>query len=151
MSQRNGFDLVNGVEVPQFVINEDYTLTGLHRGTVIVQSGDFTLEGTLEGTLSIASGVCAVIRGTQRGSVSVGPSATVSVYGAIWGSTTVDPGAMLTIEPGGKLAGALTNHGRVVVRGVFGGSLTGGGELVLEGEGHIKEPTVRNGNTYYRW
>jgi len=89
--------------------------------------------------------------GKQQGTVSVGRGATVEVTGAIEGSTSVEHGGVVIIEAGGKLAGTLANEGEVIIRGVFGGLRSGGGEFRVENGGHVKQPTMRNGIAYYEW
>jgi cytoskeletal protein CcmA (bactofilin family) len=151
MNPQNNYDLIDGRKVPQLSIKEDYVLTGTHEGTVLVESGLFVLNGIIQGSLYIQSGVTANIFGSQQGTVTIGHSAKVIVTGAIEGSTTIEHGATLIIEASGRLAGALTNYGKVIIRGVFGGPQTGNGELKIEGNGYIKQPTVRDGITYYEW
>ena len=143
------YDWIDGKKVPRLIINDDYILTGTHRGGVHVESGKFILEGILQGSLDIQPGVSSKIIGTQQGSVTIGRDAIVSVTGAIQGSTTVQDGATLIIEDGGKLAGPLSNYGKVIIRGVFGGPQTGDGEIVIEGNGYIKQPIIRNGTNFY--
>lgn len=144
-------DTINGRQVPQLVIENDYTLTGTHEGTVRVKAGTFHLAGTIKGSLDIGSGVIATISGTQKGSVAVASDASLTVQGAIEGSTSLELGATVIIAPHGKLAGSLKNNGLVVVRGVFGGPQSGSGQLCLEGEGYIKQPRLVNGAYYYEW
>jgi hypothetical protein len=151
MGEECGHDWVDGREVPQLILEEDYVLTGFHQGTVRVRSGHFVLQGVLQGTLDIQSGVDASIRGAQQGTVSIAGGARVDVTGAIEGTTSVDEGAVLEIEAGARLAGALTNHGLVILRGTFGGPESGTGELRIEETGRIKQPVVRNGVSYYEW
>lgn len=129
----------------------DYVLTGVHEGTVHVEGGHFELRGTLQGTLSVHPGATATIAGTQQGSVHVAAGASVTVAGAIEGSTHVERRAELIVERRGKLAGSLHNDGRVIVRGIFGGARSGLGEFLLEDQGSIKQPTIRNGTRYYEW
>jgi len=38
-----------------------------------------------------------------------------------------------------------------MVRGIFGGARSGLGEFLLEDQGSIKQPTIRNGIRYYEW
>jgi|SRR5215213_2483147 len=151
MTGKYSSDWINGQEVPPLVIRDNYVLTGIHAGTVHVESGEFMLEGVLQGTLDIQRGVNALIIGTQQGSVNLEPGSMVTVSGAIEGSTNVAAGAILLIEPMGKLAGTLTNYGQVILRGVFGGAKSGSGELKIEGQGYIKQPIIRNGAHYYEW
>lgn len=144
-------DWIDDREVPQLVIRDAHVLTGIHSGTVHVESGEFTLAGVLQGSLDIQRGATALITGAQQGSVSLESGSVVTVRGAIEGSTSVEAGAILIIEPGGKLAGTLTNDGSVILRGVFGGAKFGLGELKIEGQGYIKEPIIRGGVSYYEW
>ena len=117
-----------------------------------VESGHFILEGILQGTLNIHQGVSANISGSQQRTVKLDPDTTVSVTGAIQGTTTVYEGATLIIEASGRLAGALSNFGKVIIRGVFGGPITNDGEFIVEGDGYILnsprsgvEPPTTNG------
>ena len=144
-------DIIDGREVPPLVVTSDHVLTGVHDGTVHVESGHFELQGRLRGTLALYVGVRATISGTQAGTVNVGPGAELVVTGAIEGTANVQGGAVVVIEARGKLAGTLHNDGRVVVRGVFGGAQSGLGELVFEGNGYEKQPTIRDGIRSYEW
>ena len=151
MSDKYGFDIFDGEDVPRLVLSGDYVLSGTHQGGVHVEAGEFTLEGTLQGSLDLQTGVRASIRGKQQGSVSVAAGAVVVVAGVIEGSMSVASGGAVIIESAGRLAGSLANHGEVIVRGVFGGCYVGEGELRLEGDGYIKEPVTRDGVNYYEW
>jgi cytoskeletal protein CcmA (bactofilin family) len=144
-------DWIDGRPVPPLVVAEDFTLVGLHEGSVHVERGSFVLDGVLEGSLVVHRGASASIRGTQEGSVHIENSCVVVVTGAIEGSTHVEPGGQVIIEATGKLAGSLHNNGLVVLRGVFGGSRSGGGEFRIEDDGHVKQPTVKGGVSYYEW
>lgn len=151
MVHNGDYDLINGRWVPKLVIDSDYVVNGTHQGSVRVLGGQFVLAGTLQGSLAIERGVSAMVTGTQQGSVTIGYGSIVTVTGAIQGSTRVERGANLIIEPGGKLAGSLSNDGTVIVRGVFGGSQTGTGQIRIEEPGYIKQPRIRDGIRYYDW
>lgn len=151
MPNKYGYDLIDGRRVEQLVVADDYELADSHAGTVHVEGGEFVLSGTLNGTLDIQSGVTARIPGTQQGTVSIASGAEVFVSGTVQGTVQVSPQAELVIEPGGKLAGTLSNHGVVVVRGVFGGAENGDGQLRVEGSGAVKRPVIRDGVHYYEW
>jgi cytoskeletal protein CcmA (bactofilin family) len=146
-----GNDIINGREVAPLVVSGDRVLAGVHQGTVHVEGGHFELRGTLQGTLSVYRGATASISGTQQGSVYVASGASVTVAGAIEGSTHVEQRAELVVEPRGRLAGSLHNDGRVIVRGIFGGARSGLGEFVLEDQGTVKQPIIRDGIYYYEW
>jgi cytoskeletal protein CcmA (bactofilin family) len=151
MQKQNNYDTIDGHRVPQTYINEDYELKGIHEGTINVEAGKFKLRGTLQGTLVINTIETVEISGTQQGTVQMSRGSNVIVSGSIQGTTNVSPGATLIIESTGKLSGTLTNNGTVILRGVFGGAQSGSGNLVLEGEGYIKQPTIKNGISYYEW
>ena len=144
-------DVISGKKVPQLYLNEDYVLTGIHRGTVNVKSGEFTLKGVLQGSLNMQSNDVAKIEGDQQGSVAILQNSTVVVTGAINGSTFVQKGSTLIIESGAKLAGSLTNNGTVILRGVFGGVRNGNGDFIIEGKGYIVKPIIKNGAFYYNF
>lgn len=151
LSSKYGFDIMRDGKVPRLVVSDDYVLSGTHQGGVHVEGGEFVLEGTLQGSLDLQSSVNAYIRGRQQGSVTVAKGAVVIVTGAIQGSTHVEVGGHVIVETSGRLAGSLTNYGEVLVRGVFGGSYTGDGNLKVEGDGRIKQPVIQNGVFYYEW
>ena len=92
-----------------------------------------------------------LINGSQHGTVSLGSGAKVTVNGSIHGTTTVESRSTLIVEAGGKLAGVLNNYGRVILRGVFGGPRYGDGEFIIEGQGHVKQPAIRDGISFYEW
>lgn len=76
----------------------------------------------------------------------------MTVGGSIKGSAHIEHDGTLIIESGGKLAGSLHNDGAVIVRGVFGGSRMGSGELRFEDGGYEKAPDRIEGNRrYYNW
>ena len=111
----------------------------------------FQLDGTHQGSLDVQTGVEVLIRGGQHGSVNVATGARVLITGSINGSAHVARGGTIIVESGGKFAGSLNNYGDVIVRGVFGGTTSGDRSVRLEGGGHIKQPSVRDGVNYYEW
>jgi hypothetical protein len=145
------YDLIDGREVPSLVVHEEYVLTDEHEGTIYVESGRLKIVGILKGTLIAKQNTTVEIIGKQRGTVNVAKGCFVTVYGTIEGSTHLEQGSILVIEEGGILAGSLSNYGKVILRGIFGGASTGSGELRIEGNGLIKEPIVKNGINYYQW
>ena len=50
-----GFDYIDGRDVPQTVIEDDFTIQGKHDGTVHVENGTLTIQGELHGTLDVQS------------------------------------------------------------------------------------------------
>jgi hypothetical protein len=151
MNRNYGYDIMEGQQVPQLVIDHDHVLTD-HTGTVHVEAGNFVLEGTLRGNLDIQHGVLARISGKQQGTVSIASGASVLLTGAIEGPATVEHGAVLVVESGARLAGSLANQGTVIVRGVFGGARSGRGTFRLERSGHVKEPSrAEDGSLHYDW
>lgn len=143
------YDIINGEKVPQTIINEDFELSDTHNGTVKVRGGCFKLLGTLKGTLSIDSQDMAEIHGAQQGTVSLSSNSSVRVTGKIQGTTSVSRGATLVVEETGQLQGTLSNDGTVILKGTLAGAQSGNGELVIEGNGYIKQPVVKNGINYY--
>ncbi|MEK4671551.1 hypothetical protein [Niallia sp. FSL R7-0271] len=144
------YDIINGEEVPPLVINENYTLTGKHSGTVQVESGEFQLLGSLSGSLHVHSGATAYIKGKQSGSVSVDSGGKIIVIGNLSGSMMISNNSVLIVEPNGKAFGSLLNNGTLILRGVLAGARSGQGELIIEGAGYIKTPVIRNGIHYYQ-
>ena len=140
-----GFDYINGVKVPQTVIENDYILKDEHHGTVHVVNGTLTIQGKLHGTLDIQSGSAVIIVGEQHGTVSIASNARAIIFGELHGTTSVETYGMVTVEESGKMAGTLNNNGTVIVKGVFGGAQSGCGEMILEGQGCIKQPIIKNG------
>lgn len=134
------------------IITGDEAMHEKHRGSVIVEgTGHLTLWGCVQGSLSVEVDGQVTIHGKQQGSVSVDERGRVVVTGAIDGSVYVSPGAVVVVEQGGRLAGSLHNDGLVIVRGAFGGSQSGAGELRLEGSGYVKAPVIRDGASFYSW
>lgn len=146
-----GFDHIDGRDVPQTVIEDDFTIQGKHAGTVHVENGTLTIQGKLHGTLDVQSGAKAIIIGEQHGTVSAANNAEIIIFGELHGTTNVSAYATVIVEAHGKLAGTLNNNGTVIVKGVFGGAQCGNGELILEESGYIKQPVIKNGINYYEW
>ncbi|MBC8589660.1 polymer-forming cytoskeletal protein [Wansuia hejianensis] len=142
------YDYINGRKVPQMVISEDTIISGVHHGTVHVERGVLTISGKLYGTLDAQSDTKVVITGEQHGTVNVNDNALVIVSGKLHGTTSVSYNGTIEVENTGKLVGTLNNRGTVIVRGGFGGVLSGNG-VILEGNGYIKQPKVENGINYY--
>lgn len=151
MDRFEAFDIIDGIEVPQLVLRDDTLIDQVHNGTVIVESGTLILRGTIRGTLSVSPGATAIIYGKQSGSVSVSAGAVVILHGKISGSVSLSRDSNLIIEEGGVLAGSLSNNGMLILRGVFGGASSGKGSLVVEGNGLVKTPEIRDGIHYYTW
>ena len=91
-----------------------------------------------------------VVKGMKT-TVSVENNAEVIIVGELHGTTNVCNYGTVIIEKHGKLAGTLSNNGVVIVRGVFGGAQSGNGELILEGNGYIKQATIKDEINYYEW
>lgn len=144
-------DYIDGKEIPQLVLTEDYTISNLHKGTVHVKSGTLTIRGELQGTLDVQNGSKVIIFGKQNGTVSIDDNGEIIIYGEINGTTSISYGSVVTIEEGGKLAGSLTNNGKLIIRGIFGGSQSGNGKIIIEGCGRIKQPIIKDGIYYYEW
>lgn len=67
------------------------------------------------------------------------------------GFTTISDGSTIIVEEKGRFPGSLRNEGILIIKWVFGGVLSGDGEIIIEGNEYIKEPVTRNGMTYYQW
>lgn len=106
-----GFDYIDGREVPQTVIEDDFTILGKHSGTIHVENGTLTIQGGLHGTLDVQSGAKAIIIGEQHGTVSVADHAEIVIFGASYGTTSVSAYGTVIVEAHGKLAGTLSNNG----------------------------------------
>lgn len=146
-----GYDYIDGKYIEPLIIQENYSMTGEHHGTVYVKAGKFTLHGDLKGSLNVQNRAKVEIIGKQQGSVHLTSGATLVIQGSVEGSVSLEQGSILIVEARAKLAGSLHNNGKVIVRGVFGGAQSGKGELILEGGGYIKEPIIKNGVNYYNW
>ncbi len=151
MKAETSYDIIDGVKTPPTIINDDFELTEIHKGSVNVKAGKFKLLGVLQGSLAIHSNELAEISGTQQGSVHIARNCRVTISGKIQGSVNLEQGAILVIEESGKLAGSLHNNGKVILEGVFGGAQSGAGEIIIQGNGYIKEPRIENGAHYYEW
>jgi cytoskeletal protein CcmA (bactofilin family) len=118
---------------------------------VHVEAGSLQILGALLGTLDVQGGAAVVIVGVQQGTVAIAGGAMVTVRGSLQGTVSLAHGATLVVEASAKLAGSLANDGVVILRGVFGGVLSGNGQLRLEGNRYIKQPVLRNGISCYEW
>ena len=92
-----------------------------------------------------------IILEKQHGSVSVNNYSELIVKGELYGSTNVKSNGIVIVEGQGKTAGSLNDNGAVIIRGVLGSSQTGSRKLVLEENGHVKHPKIKNGINYYEW
>jgi len=145
-------DIINGREVPPLVVTSDHVVSQAHNGSVHVKAGELRVFDTLNGSLRLQSGTKATISGTQNGSAHISDNSVLTVTGVLNGSTSVNEGGAVVVEAGAKLAGSLHNNGTVIVRGVFGGSKSGSGELRFEGDGYEKLPEVSaDGTRTYRF
>lgn len=151
MERFQSFDIIDGSRVPQLVLRENTVIDNEHMGTVVVESGTLTLRGVIKGSLSVASGSTVIIYGKQSGSVSVQHGGEVIVHGRINGSVALSHGSKLTVEDGGVLAGSLASNGLLVLRGTFGGVRSGNGRILIEGDGLVKDPEIRDGLHYYNF
>lgn len=126
-------------------------ISGTVRESVDIEAPT-VIDGIVQASVAIRGRVEVTLRGTIQGSTSVGPGSRLIIAGAQEGTVAIDAGAEVIVEEGGKLAGSLRNDGRVILRGVFGGSCTGAGILEIEGPGWIKPPDeVRDGAQVYHW
>ena len=146
-----GYDHIDGKRVPHLVITSDFTLTGVHEGTIQVEAGILTINGELRGSLNVHENAQVIIRGKQNGSISLKNGASTTVYGQLNGSSHLSSNSTVIIEERGRLAGSLTNEGKVILRGVFGGTQFGNGTISIEGNGYIKQPTKRGDSYFYEW
>ena len=144
-------DYIDGKRVEQLVITSDYSLIGEHHGTVHVENGTLTISGELHGTLDIQNNTKVIIMGEQHGTVYLGRNSVLIIHGELHGSTTFDYNSNVIVEEGGRLSGTMTNYGTVIVKGVFGGAKTGNGKLLVEGNGYIKQPLIKDGISYFQW
>lgn len=146
----NVYDIIDGKKVPPTILSSNTTIYGVHQGTVRIERGILTIRGELHGTLYVQRGTEVLIVGKQHGTVNVEEDALVTVKGELNGTTNVAYGGTIKVEDTGKLAGSLNNQGTVIVQGVFGGEHSGN-DVILVGNGHIKQPIVEGGISYYRW
>ena len=146
-----GYDIINGKKVKHLVITEDYEIIGKHSGTVHVESGTIFISGELNGTLVVYEDGNAIIDvgGKQSGTVSLYEGTTVQIKGCLSGTTSIPLGAKIIIEENAKMFGTTKNDGLVIIRGEFAGATSGNGKFIIEGNGYIKKPEIRNGIYYY--
>ena len=142
---------IDGKRMPPMIINEDYVLVGEHCGTIHVEAGTLVIQGKNSGTLDVQMGAKVEVLGEQSGSTHIATGAEAIVRGIMSGSTTISDGSTIIVEEKGMLSGSVRNEGILIIKGVFGGARLGDGEIIIEGNGYIKEPVTRNGMTYYQW
>lgn len=146
-----GYDIIDGQRVPGMEITEDHVLDGSHRGSISVRGATLTIRGEHHGSLAVAGEGRVIVEGEHHGSTSLAGSSVLEILGSNQGSTSVGDGSSVVVQPTGKLAGSMSNNGRLLIRGVFGGAYSGSGERILEGAGYVKQPRVVNGIHYYEW
>jgi len=146
----NVFDIIDGKRVPPTILTSDTIIDGVHQGTVRVERGILTISGELHGSLNVQRGTKVLIIGKQHGTVNVEENALVTVNGELNGTTNVAYGGTIKVEDTGRLAGSLNNQGTVIVQGVFGGAHSGN-DVILVGNGYIKQPIMKDGISYYSW
>ena len=143
-------DFMDRRPVEPTVIRQSESITGTHRGSVIVDSnGSLSLDGVLQGSLLLESGAKAVVHGEQQGSVTVETGATMTVAGAVKGSVLVADGGLVSVTPSGLLAGTVEVHGRVVNAGTRAGVVSGQGRIEDLPGSRVVKPRVVNGTHYY--
>ncbi len=145
------YDIIDGRRVPGTVITSDQIITDTHNGSVHVVGCELVISGTLNGSLKVSDGGVVRVLGTHNGSTLVGSRCQLDIAGSCNGSTNIQSGATVLVEPAGRLAGSMLNDGTLVIWGVFGGAYQGHGIRTLEGNGHIKQPVIRDGITFYEW
>lgn len=145
------YDIIDGKQVPGTKITSDEVLLGSHRGSISVIGCTLIIAGSHHGSLSISDNGRVIVKGEHHGSTSLSAGSRLEVAGSSHGSTSIASGGLLVIEPFGKVAGSMRNNGRLVIRGVFGGSYSGHGERILEGNGYIKQPRIEGDVHYYDW
>lgn len=146
-----GYDIIDGKRVPGTILTENQTLSDTHRGSITVRGCTLVIKGALHGSLSVEYGGNVIIEGVHQGSIGVSDKSRIEVFGTSQGSTNIGPGSQVLIHPSGKLQGSIKNNGKLIIRGVFGGSCSGGGDTSVEGDGYIKQPRIENGVHYYDW
>lgn len=145
------YDIIDGVRKPHLTVRSDASIEGEHQGSVRVISAALSITGRLNGSLSLEDKAAVHIAGQHNGSLYVSEGARAEISGKANGSCRIERGATVVLNEGGRLAGSLSNDGTLIVRGEFGGAVSGFGEVLVEGRGRIKEPTMKDGINYYEW
>lgn len=145
-------DFIDGVETPPTIVSEIRTLTGIHKGTIIVErGGHLTIAGVLQGTLDVLSGAHVRISGVQQGTVHVGRGGTGDVSGIVQGTVGVDAGGLMRVHATGQIQGSIANEGSIENHGTRGGVVSGAGDLVDMPGSRVVQPRVEDGVYYYDW
>jgi len=145
------YDIIDGVRVPGLTLTQNQVLYGTHQGSITVSGCTLVISGKLKGSLSVENGGEVLIEGTQQGSTNVSRGSRVEISGTCQGSTNICAGSEVIVQHSGRLQGSMNNNGKLIIRGAFGGSYTGQGDTLVEGEGYIKQPRIENGVHYYDW
>lgn len=131
---------------------QEHAITGAHNGGVCVhESGSVvvTPTGIHNGSLCVERGARATIRGTHNGSIDVRFGGYVEIFGRQNGSITVERGGVLRVAERAVAAGSLHIEGRFENAGTRGGSVSGSGDIIDLPGAVVKQPTIRNGISYY--
>lgn len=144
------YDIIGGEKVPPTIISEDAIMVSKHLGSIHIENGvTYAIEADNTGSVHVHSGAKLVIAKSHTGTINLDTKSEVVIKGNAVGSVNLSPGSLLIIESSGKLIGSSYNDGRMIIRGVYGGSQSGNGEFIIEESGMIKKPVIKNGNNYY--
>ena len=88
----------------ELTVTDEYTLTGVNRGTVTVAAGgDLDLRGVVVGDLEIARGGLAILHGTVTGTV-YNRGGVLAVFGTVRG-TVITTDGQTEIDPNAEIRG----------------------------------------------
>ncbi|MEA9987067.1 hypothetical protein [Subtercola sp. RTI3] len=139
------------VQVEDTIVDVDSELDGTIDTTLLVQAGArLTTSGTLNGTVSVLNGHL-VAHGRVNGTVHVASGSSAIFHGPLSGTLSVDSGATAHLMPTVVALGKMRIDGRLVNQGVRTANVTGGGSVVDQGTGHVRQPdeTLPDGTTIY--
>ena len=102
------------------------TLSGETAGPVtVLDGGTLVIDGTHEGPDVLEGGASLLVPGVLHGSVEIASLATATILGDVVGQVGIRVAGTLLIEPGGRLAGPVTNYGSFTNRGTRTGPVEG--------------------------
>jgi hypothetical protein len=137
------------------VVEEDETFAGSCSGSICVHDGatfELARGGQHSGSLRLRPAAICRIAGQHSGSLHVSARAVAEVSRNQSGSGHVAHGGLVRVTPSGTLAGSLHVAGLIENRGTCGGSVHMAGGVIRDLKGSsVKQPTTRNGMTYYQW
>jgi hypothetical protein len=102
------------------------TLEGSTAGSItVLDGGTLLVAGAHDGAVVLEGGATLAVSGALSGPLEIASLATATVTGDVVGPIVVRVAGTLVVEPTGRVAGPVTNHGSFTNRGYRSGPVDG--------------------------